>query len=60
MTSEIHLDDIMVRIQHNSNLKHKPFLVEIYTFDNEPYQIRLSKDDLELLTGFINRTIVNT
>jgi hypothetical protein len=60
MTSEIHLDDSMVRIQHNSNLKHKPFLVEIYTFDNEPYQIRLSKDDLELLTGFINRTIVNT
>jgi hypothetical protein len=60
MTSEIHLDDSMVRIQHNPNLKHKPFLVEIYTFDNEPYQIRFSKDDLELLTGFINRTIVNT
>jgi len=35
-------------------------LVEIFTFDNEPYQIRFSKDDLELLTGFINRTIVNT
>jgi hypothetical protein len=29
----------MVRIQHNPNLKNKPFLVEIFTFDNEPYQI---------------------
>ena len=54
MTSEIHLDDSMVRIQHNPNLKHKPFLVEIYTFDSEPYQIHFSKDDLKLLANFIN------
>lgn len=60
MTSEIHLDDSIVRIQHNPNLKNKPFLLEIYTFDSEPYSIRFNKDDLELLTGFINRTIVNT
>lgn len=57
MTSEIYLDDSMVRIQHNPNLKHKPFLVEIYTFDNEPYQIRFSKDDLALFADFVNRTV---
>jgi hypothetical protein len=57
MTSEIHLDDSMVRIQHNPNLKHKPFLFEIYTFDNEPYNIRLNQSDLNLLADFIQRTI---
>ena len=57
MTSEIYLDDSMVRIQHNPNLKHKPFLVEIYTFDNEPYNIRLNQSELNLLADFIQRTI---
>ena len=57
MTSEIYLDDSMVRIQHNPNLKNKPFLVEIYTFDNEPYNIRLNQSDLNLLADFIQRTI---
>jgi len=57
MTSEIYLDDSMVRIQHNPNLNNKPFLVEIYTFDNEPYQIRFSKDDLKLFASFVNRTV---
>jgi hypothetical protein len=57
MTSEIHLDDSMVRIQHNPNLKNKPFLLEIYTFDSEPYSVRFSESDLELLVGFIQRTI---
>jgi hypothetical protein len=57
MTSEIYLDDSMVRIQHNPNLKNKPFLVEIYTFDSEPYSVRFSESDLELLSGFIQRTI---
>jgi len=57
MTSEIYLDDSMVRIQHNPNLKHKPFLLEIYTFDSEPYSVRFSESDLELLVGFIQRTI---
>jgi hypothetical protein len=55
MTSEIHLDDSMVLIKHNPNLKHKPFLLEIYTFDSEPYSIRFSESDLKLLAGFINK-----
>jgi hypothetical protein len=57
MTTEIYLDDSMVRIQNNPNLKNKPFLVEIYTFDSEPYSVRFSEGDLELLSGFIQRTI---
>jgi len=57
MTSEIHLDDSMILIKHNPNLKHKPFLVEIYTFDSEPYSIRFSKNDLKLFAGFVNRTV---
>jgi hypothetical protein len=55
--SQIYLDDSVVSIQQNTNLKHKPFLITIYTYDHLPYEIRFDQSDLSLLADFIHRTI---
>jgi hypothetical protein len=53
----LNLDDTSIEIHHSNNLKHKPFLLRIYTFDNYPYEIRFDNKDLTTITEFITIAI---
>jgi hypothetical protein len=52
--SEIHLDVSAVNITNNND---KTFTLTIYSFDKYPYEIVYTKEELELLAGFIYRAI---
>jgi hypothetical protein len=47
-------DGDFITIIHNENLKNKPYLVRFINFDNEQYEIRMSKEDLDKFINFLS------
>ena len=48
------LDQDAVEILANENLLYKPYLLRLTNYGNERYEMRLSGDDLKVLTDFLN------
>lgn len=46
----LHLEYDLVEVHHNSNLKNKPYLVRVFSYNNsDPTEIRLNKIELDNL-----------
>lgn len=48
------LDQDAVEILVNKNLLYKPYLLRLTNYGNERYEMRLSGDDLRVLTDLFN------
>lgn len=48
------LDQDAVEILANENLFYKPYLLRLTNYNNERYEMRLSRDDLKVLADFLN------
>ena len=48
------LDDDVIEILHNENLTKNPYLIRLYNYANEKYEIRASEDDLKEFAKIIN------
>lgn len=53
------LDQDAVEILANENLLYKPYLLRFSNYGNERYEMRLSRDDLKVLTDFLNNYLEN-
>jgi hypothetical protein len=51
------LDQDAVEILANENLLYKPYLLRLTNYNNERYEMRLSGDDLKVLTDFLNNYV---
>jgi hypothetical protein len=47
------LEDSEIQLHYNPNLTNKPFLLRIYSMDNNPFEIRLKDSELDLINSFI-------
>ena len=46
----LHLEYDLVEVHYNSNLKNKPYLVRVFSYNNsDPAEIRLNKKELDNL-----------
>jgi len=46
----IMLEYDLIEIHYNKNLKNKPYLVRVFSYNNsDPHELRLSEDDLKNL-----------
>jgi hypothetical protein len=46
----IMLEYDLIEIHYNENLKNKPYLVRVFSYNNsDPHELRLSEDDLKNL-----------
>jgi hypothetical protein len=52
------LDQDAVEILVNENLKYKPYMLRFTNYNHEKYEMRLSGDDLKVLTDFLNSCLV--
>lgn len=52
------LNDDIIEILHNENLKRNPYLIRLTNYNNERYEVRASKEDLEELSVIIDDIIV--
>ena len=48
------LDDDVIEILHNENLTKNPYLIRMYNYSNEKYEIRVNEDDLKEFAKIIN------
>ncbi|NDB59429.1 hypothetical protein EB001_13410 [bacterium] len=55
--SEIDYNGYVVQIHYNPSLKTQPYLIRIYSWDNDPYEIRLEKVELKELSHLIDSSI---
>lgn len=47
------LENDIVEILHNANLKNKPYLIRLVNFSNENYEIRVDRADIKFLVNFL-------
>lgn len=52
------LDDDVIEILHNENLTKNPYLIRMYNYSNEKYEIRVSEDDLKEFAKIINDLLI--
>ena len=55
--SEINYGDYIVQIHYSPNVKVKPYLIRIYSYHDEPHEIRVEKEELNTLSQLIDRAI---
>lgn len=53
-TQTIIFEDSIIDIQYNCLLTKQPYLVRLYGYISEQYEIRMSRAELKQLTEFIN------
>jgi hypothetical protein len=53
------LDDLVIDILYNKNLKHNPYLVRFTDFDYNLFEFRANNQDLLDLKKFIETTLVS-
>ena len=53
-TQYIVLEDDIITIMYNDVLKKKPFLIRFNNYNNESYEIRAEKEDIEKLINKLN------
>jgi len=56
-TKYIVLEDDVISIMYNDLLKTKPFLIRMTNFNNEQYEVRADKEDVEKLIQKLNELI---
>jgi hypothetical protein len=50
----IMLEYDLIEIHYNENLKNKPYLVRVFSYNNsDPHELRLSEDDLKDLYNIL-------
>jgi len=49
------VDDNVIDIHYNENLKQKPYLVRLFNYSNEIYELRLDTDDLRELSHILDK-----
>lgn len=49
------LENDIITILCNENLKTRPFLMRLCNFDNELYEIRLDKKDIKFIVNFLQQ-----
>lgn len=47
-------DDDFITIIHNELIKKRPYLIRFINFDNEQYEIRMEKEELERFIKFLS------
>jgi hypothetical protein len=53
------LEDDIIEIFYNSNLTKKPYLIRLMNYNNDPYEIRANKEDIEEISLILNQLIQN-
>lgn len=48
------LEDDIIDIFYNENLSSKPYLIRLYNYHEESYEIRADRSDLEELTTILS------
>jgi hypothetical protein len=51
------LDQDAVEILSNENLFYKPYLLRLTNYNNERYEMRLSRDEIKGLADFLNQFV---
>lgn len=54
MTTYILTNDDIVEILYNDMLKDRPYLLRFYNYDNEKYEIRMNKEDIDYFTKILH------
>lgn len=54
MTTYILTNDDIIEIIYNDMLKDRPYLLRFYNYDNEKYEIRMNKEDVDYFTKILN------
>jgi hypothetical protein len=47
------LEDSEIQLHYNPNLTNKPFLLRIYSMDNNIFELRLKDSELDLIKNFV-------
>lgn len=47
-------EDNVIEILHNTLLSKNPFLVRIYDYHNQPFEIRMNAEELKEMSEFID------
>lgn len=48
------LDHTIIEIHYNQVLKHKPYMMRIFTYDENPIEIRYDKEDIDNFYKVLN------
>ncbi len=54
---QIDYNGYIVEIHHNPILKKLPYLIRVFSWHNDPYELRVEKEDLSRLSSIIERII---
>jgi hypothetical protein len=54
MTQYILTDNDILEILYNDMIKDRPYLLRFYNYDNEKYEIRMTKNDIEIFIELLN------
>lgn len=54
---EIDYGEYVVQIHYNPNLKTQPYLIRIYSWHDDPYELRVEKEQLSQLPSVIKKII---
>ena len=49
-------DDDFITIIHNELIKKRPYLIRFINFNNEQYEIRMEKEELDRFIKFLSTT----
>lgn len=52
-TKYIMFENDIITIMYNEILKNKPYLIRLNNYDNEQYEIRMSKEEIDDFLKFI-------
>jgi len=53
------LEDDIIEIFYNSNLSKKPYLIRLMNYNNDLYEIRANKEDIDEISLILNQIIQN-
>jgi hypothetical protein len=57
MKTYILTNDDIVEVLYNDMLKDRPYLLRFYNYDNETYEIRMNKQDIDVFIGILNKIL---
>lgn len=47
------LEDNLIEIHYNKNLKNKPYLIKIFNYNKDTHELRLDEEELENLNNIL-------
>ena len=45
----------LIEIHYNENLKRNPYLVRVFSYNNDPVEFRVDENDIQNLYGFLRK-----